>query len=171
MKTKTEKEQLPPFRPELTSTDRLLEMMALLIIAALWLMVVFSYQILPETIPIHFNIKGEVDGYGSRLTLIIIPLFATLLIPGMLWLSRYPHIFNYPTKITPENKTAQYRLAARFIRIMAVGLGVVFLHIVWMIIHSAETRQDTSSWLIILPILAISFFPLFIYLVMSSKLK
>lgn len=167
----TKKEQLPPLRPELTATDRILEMMALLILATLWIMAVFDYPSLPETIPTHFNIKGDVDGYGSRLTLMIIPAMVTLIIPGMLWLSRYPHIFNYIVKITPENQLPQYRLATRFIRGMAAGLGIIFLLILWMMIASAKSSQVPSMALILLPILAISFIPLIVYVVMSSRLK
>jgi len=33
---------------------------------------------LPETVPIHFNAKGEADGWGSKTTLIWLPLAMTL---------------------------------------------------------------------------------------------
>lgn len=167
----TKKEQLPPLRPEFTSADRLLEMLAILTLAVLWIMAVFAYRSLPETIPTHFDIKGQIDGHGSRLTLMISPIMVTLLIPAMLWLSRYPHIFNFMVKITPENQLAQYRLAARFIRGMAIGVGIIFLLILWMMINSAKSGQTHSMAVIIISILAISFIPLIIYMVISSRLR
>ena len=171
MQPKNEKEKLPPCRPEMTSLDRILEMIALVILAGLWIMAIYGSFNLPETIPTHFNIKGEVDGYGSPLTLLISPAMVTLLIPGMLWLSRYPHIFNYIVKITPKNQLAQYRLAARFIRGMAIGMGIIFLLILWMMTTSAESGQTSSTGIIIIAILAISFIPLIIYMVISSRMS
>lgn len=38
---------------------------------------------LPDKIPIHFNFKGEPDGYGSKRLLFIIPVLTTLLYIGL----------------------------------------------------------------------------------------
>ena len=49
-----------------------------------WLVYLFiHFRSLPETIPVHFNALGEVDGWGSRATIWFLPgigLFTTLLV-------------------------------------------------------------------------------------------
>ena len=119
------KEELPLAYPELTITDRLLEMAILFTLAGLWLLVIYGYQTLPETIPTHFNLKGEVDGYGPIWMLNFMPILCSVMFPGMIWLSRVPHRFNYLVKITPENALAQYRLAARFIRMLTAFIRLI----------------------------------------------
>jgi len=37
-----------------------------------------SWEALPELVPVHFNLKGEADGWAGKSTLIWITLFATL---------------------------------------------------------------------------------------------
>ena len=43
---------------------------------------------LPDRIPIHFNFKGEPDGYGSKRILFLIPILTTLLYIGLRLLPR-----------------------------------------------------------------------------------
>ncbi|MER2000695.1 MAG: DUF1648 domain-containing protein, partial [Lysinibacillus sp.] len=40
------------------------------------LLIIIYWSKLPDTVPIHFNIKGEADGWGSKYTLIILPFIA-----------------------------------------------------------------------------------------------
>ncbi|MFX3625045.1 MAG: SdpI family protein [Ectobacillus sp.] len=44
------------------------------------IMGIWAYYILPDTVPIHWNFKGEVDGYGSKLQVaLIFPLMAVFM--------------------------------------------------------------------------------------------
>ena len=38
---------------------------------------IYNYKILPNAIPIHVNIKGEIDQYGSKLFVFIFPVLLT----------------------------------------------------------------------------------------------
>ena len=59
----------------------------LLILLGLLVAAVIVYPQLPERVPIHWNIKGEIDGYGSRFTgAFAIPLLTTGIYIGMLLL-------------------------------------------------------------------------------------
>lgn len=62
-----------------------------------------GYADLPDRIPIHFNAKGEPDGYGSTMTIWL--LFGTQLLTAVgLWaLTLIPHHHNYMFKVTSEN--------------------------------------------------------------------
>jgi uncharacterized membrane protein len=55
----------------------------------------YIWNQLPEKVPMHWNIKGEVDRYGEKIELIIIPI----LLPLLVYI-----IFLIVPKIDPKNK-------------------------------------------------------------------
>jgi hypothetical protein len=56
-----------------------LRITALLTLLAVWVFVLWLYPRLPEVIPTHFDLKGQPDDYGSKQTLFILPVVASLL--------------------------------------------------------------------------------------------
>ena len=49
-----------------------------------------------EIIPLHINIHGEVDNYGSKWELFILPAIALLIYLLTWWLERNPQLYNFP---------------------------------------------------------------------------
>ena len=54
------------------------EIPLLLLVALPMIYLASIWGTLPDTVPIHFNAKGEADGWGSKTTLIWLPLAMTL---------------------------------------------------------------------------------------------
>ncbi|GAA5335110.1 MULTISPECIES: DUF1648 domain-containing protein [Thermus] len=52
-----------------------------------WGITLYAYALLPERIPAHFNAQGEVDRYGSRLEIFLLPLVLTFLLYPLLALA------------------------------------------------------------------------------------
>jgi len=111
-----------------------------LMLLLLWIYNAYLYNILPQTIPVHFNAAGKVDGYGDKITLFLMPAVGTLLMIGITILNRYPHVFNYPLEITEDNALHQYTLATRFIRQLKICILLVF----WLI--CMQTRQTALGY-------------------------
>lgn len=86
-----------------------------------------SYGRLPETIPIHFNLAGQADGWGPRSAILTIVGICTVLTVGIVWLSRYPQIFNYPLEITEGNAQAVYREGERMLIWAACAISLLYL--------------------------------------------
>ena len=155
----------------LKSIDIILEVGSLMLLGVFWYFVIDNYNALPEKIPSHFNIRGEVDGYGSKSSLFILPTIASMLFIGLAVLSRFPHSFNYPVKISNTNAMYQYSISLRLLRILKLVIMMVFLVISWMTIRTAGATGAThSQWLLPL-VLALIFLPIFIYLVLAYKYK
>ena len=64
------------------------ELPQLIIIAAMFAVTAWAWQQVPEQIPTHWNLAGEIDGWGSKFTgLLLLPLtivgmyLLTLVIP------------------------------------------------------------------------------------------
>lgn len=159
----------PKLKPELTLGDKFIELTGWLALVFLWIITVFHYNSLPETIPTHFNAAGQTNAYGTKSTLFILPIIGTILFFGMSALSRFPHKFNYPVKITPENAIKQYTMATRLIRVLKLSTMILFTLIIWAMKQSALTGSDTLSvWLIIIVIM-LEIVPTTYYIVKSIR--
>ncbi|MEP7165982.1 MAG: DUF1648 domain-containing protein [Ferruginibacter sp.] len=86
-----------------SGTDILLDRLSSLGLIFLWIFTVVQYSKLPDTIPIHFNASGNIDNYGNKLSIFLLPAIISIVFVGLTILNKYPHIFNYIHKITAEN--------------------------------------------------------------------
>lgn len=159
----------PKLKITLSTTDRILEGAGWLGLVFIWLIAIYGYVALPETIPVHFDAKGNPDAYGGKISLLFLPALTTALHILMTVLNRSPHIFNYPVKITEENALHQYTLATRFMRWMKLGIVLVFLIIMLSVYLSAlNAKTDSGPWLVVFVLLATTI-PMVIYLIKSTK--
>ena len=76
MKFRQDKKNRPRLKIEPENTDRLLEAMGAFVVVYMWILTIMYYQDLPDTIPVHFNIKGEPDRFGGRQTLLVITSYS-----------------------------------------------------------------------------------------------
>ncbi len=106
----------PKLKIKLDIYDKTLEILSFS--AFIWLIwLVFRYYPeLPERIPSHFDIKGNADAFSSKSSIFILPVVGGVIYIGLLILNRFPHIFNYPKAISPENALRQYTLATKLVR-------------------------------------------------------
>ena len=80
---------------------------------------------LPEKIPAHYNITGEVDRWGSKSEVIILPIMSALLYVLLTVLTFLPKTWGLPFKITDLNREAVYsytRSLLIFIKIEILGM-------------------------------------------------
>jgi uncharacterized membrane protein len=156
-------------KPEPSTADKLIEIAGWFLLLMIWLITIFAYKNLPGTIPTHFNIAGEADNYGASSTIFFMPVLGTVLFIGMTILNRFPHVFNYPVKITPDNALRQYTMATRLIRVLKFSILVLFILII-SITASAALNNHPKLLIWFLPLtLAIVFIPLIFYIIKSFK--
>ncbi|MFZ4549773.1 MAG: DUF1648 domain-containing protein, partial [Bacteroidales bacterium] len=153
---KTVSENRPKLKPIPTKIDLILEIVAFLFFLAIWFLPIAVYQNLPDIIPTHYNLKGEIDDWGSKNTIFILPAIGLILYIGITVLNKYPNIFNYPSKITEENALQQYSKATRWMRIIKLIIVVLFLAIEWKICITTVSSKLPVWFLpvvIVIPIL------------------
>jgi uncharacterized membrane protein len=163
------------FRPKigirLTRFDQLLETISVVLLVLIWALVLYSYPRLPGIIPIHYDAAGEVNGYGSKNTILIFPFLALAVYILLTRLNKYPHVFNYMNKITEENAERQYTMATRMIRYLKL---IVLLTLAFITVSTylttAGITKGPGSWF--LPcILAMLFIPTIVLIVKSFRTK
>jgi uncharacterized membrane protein len=131
------KKSYPKIKLKRTTFDWAVEFIAFSFLTILIVLPLIFLKDLPEKIPIHFNLAGEPDGYGTRLSLWLLPITGAVMYLGMTIIEAFPHIYNYPVEITSENAVTQYRLGTRLIRILKTVILIIFSFLSYQTIKTA----------------------------------
>lgn len=115
------------------------------LLASLVIGIVYGVLTLPDRIPVHFNLSGEADRWGSPTTLLLL-LFLCLLIEGLLWaIRRTPtELMNIPGPRTPGNVARQVQNFHQLLATLRVLIAALFLGLVGQLIWTAA---NAPSWL------------------------
>lgn len=72
---------------------------------------IYNISISPEEVPIHYNLQGEIDGYGSPYTYLVLPLimFFTNVMLSLLFHLLDAKYWNMPFTINPGKEIIVYR--------------------------------------------------------------
>ena len=137
-----------------TGVEKMLDIVSILLIIINLVYLVSVWNTLPEQVPIHFNAKGEVDGWGGRAVIWLLPIISFFLWFGMTIMERVPHLFNYPIEITEKNAVFQYTNARMMSMFLKVEIILFFLYTSWESVHIAKGYEGVLG-MAELPILLI----------------
>ncbi|WP_452221894.1 SdpI family protein [Lacinutrix salivirga] len=128
------------------------DVLLLIIVAIPFAYLAYLWNDLPETVPIHWNEKGEIDGYGSKITLWLIPI----LLPLLVFI-----LFSIIPKIDPKGQIKKmgnkYGLV-KFLLTTFMSVLAIF------IIYSSKSQSLTNPKIILL-------FIGFLYLILGNYMK
>ncbi len=146
----------PQLEIELTTLDKVLELLAMLAIVAMCLLIIFHYSELPDRIPHHFNAAGEPDAWGGKLFLLGIPTGAIVLYYLLRLIAQYPNLGNFPVKITEENAERQFLLVIRMVRALNLVIQLLLLCIlIWIIRVGLGKSVFPANYLVFTLVIAI----------------
>ena len=106
--------------------DKTMEVICKIWLVFMWGLTFYSFLKMPEIIPIHFGASGKADHYGNKIIFLLLPFIATILYFALTQLNKYPHLFNYLTKITTDNAHKQYTIATRLLRYLKLIILLIF---------------------------------------------
>lgn len=92
-------------KPYMTKRHLVLEILSYVLLLVCFIIAIVGMATLPDEIPTHFTMSGEIDGYGSPGTLLILPIIM-LICNGMTSLIMHvmpPTMWNTPSKLKPHN--------------------------------------------------------------------
>jgi uncharacterized membrane protein len=159
----------PRIKPKSSAFDQMLEALGWILLVIFWCYILSSYDSLPETIPTHFNLSGQADGFGKRSSIFLLPAITSALFFGLTLLNRFPHVFNYPVEINETNAEHQYRLATRLLRWLKTWIVILFLLVsISGITEAYATRSNMIAWTLPLGMLGL-LIGLIVYLVAAAK--
>lgn len=150
-------EERPKLKIPYSIDEIIMELFSVMVILInIWLLLKY-YKLLPNTIPTHFNVAGVPDGYGSKGSILTLPIIAFIMYFFLTLLSRFPNIYNYPKPITEENAEYQYRCARKLMIIMKTEIIICFTYIEWTSVQ-ATLGKANGLGLWFLPIFLIVIF-------------
>ena len=109
------------------------ELPALVIIILPFLYLAYLWDKLPDKVPVHWNIKGQIDAYGDRHDLILLPF----LLPLLVYI-----VFLIAPKLDPKNKLNQMGEKYQMIKFLMTTLTSA---LAIFIIHSARSESNLNS--------------------------
>jgi len=149
--------------------DLILEILAIVSLLCFIGFMAYHYATLPETVPTHFDASGKPDDYGSKTTLLILPVIALVIYSILSLIGRIPEKLNYPVKITPANSRRQYTLGIRLIRYLKLAIVLMFFFISYKTVMIAlGNSSGLGIWF--LPVLiGIILMPIIIYFILALR--
>ncbi len=122
--------------------ERYVELLSMVTAFASLFYLISQYASIPEEAPVHFGLSGKPDRYGHKSILFLLPSLNICLVIGLKILSGYPHLFNYPAKITPENAEKHYRSGLRVLRYLNLFIALLLGYISFAGINTALGRTE-----------------------------
>ena len=148
------------------------------ILVITWVISLNGYNDAPARIPLHFDWDGTPNRWGEKtpFNFFLAPLISTALCALMIFLTRFPKLFNFPQKEQIKNwpdaaKKPVYDLLIKMMLVLAFIMSLMFLFIQVQVIESAKSHRLTGGdmwpmWILVAGILAVPIY----YLVKISRL-
>ena len=149
--------------------DKLLDRIAFVFLVLQFLIPIVLFSSLDDTIPTRFDSSGEVSSTASRYTVWILPFVGVFLYMMLWYLNKFPHTFNYPVKITPENAEFHYRKSVRMMRYINLVCMVMFAFIVWTTVAVGAGLASGLNTVVMVMLLLLVFAPIAHYLYVIWK--
>ncbi len=126
---------------KLTSLEIMIELLCAGLIGAVFLYLYSVWGSLPDRVPTHFDLQGIADGWGSRNSLISIPIIMAISYIALSFMSMFPNVYNYPIKLTLDNKERQYANAALMIRTIKFEIILLFSNLIYSSVSIAMSGK------------------------------
>ena len=112
-----------------TKLQKFMEVAGTVLMATYLFFMLLVWVDVPELIPVHFDISGMADRWGSRMELILVFLVAILLYAGLTWITRHPQHWNVPSAKDEDHEAHVYRTTKSMLIAIKVELLVTFFYI------------------------------------------
>lgn len=156
---------LPKIDIKLTNNQQRQIALGWIIIALNFIVVGIFYADLPDSIPAHFNYKGDVDGYGNKDSIWTLPILMGLTYALLAFIIKKvkPWNMNYPVKITEKNAPEVYKMSLQTLIYMNLLIAIIVTPIIVETIlqaHKIDLGFKISSLSIII-VAVVTLLPLY----------
>lgn len=159
----------PKLDIEKPAIARVFDVLVAALFVAVLVYLLLQWSQLPGRIPAHFGVDGEVDRYGSKLELWLLPAIGVVMWIMMTWLEKYPHMFNY-VNLRPDNLEIQYRYGVVFMNVVKNLSMLLFIFLIWQMIDIASAKIPSLNMPIFIAILGLLFGSMGVYFYKVLKL-
>ena len=115
-----------PIKIERNALDILESIVSLLSIVGVAVYLILAWNQIPDKIPGHYNALGEVNRWGNKSELIVLPIISVVMYGLITLIERYPQVWNTGVRVTEENRAQVYRLLKSLIAVVKMFTLLVF---------------------------------------------
>lgn len=136
----------PKLRIPKTKSEWVFDVIGYLALATMLAVIVFNWSVIPERVPAHFGANGEVDRWGSKWELLILPGIAIGMHFFMLVIEKFPEAHNYPERFNEQNAAVFYTNSRQTLNYMRNIINVLFSYCVYVVIAIALGHESSLGW-------------------------
>lgn len=134
-----------------TKLDIIIEVICLFMLSGITLYLIFNWASMPDKIPMHYDIAGEVDRWGNKSELIFLPVISWIMYIFITIMEKFPKFWNTGVQVTEENAQRVYHILKSMIKTTKLFTVVLFSY---MTICSASAK-NLSSWFLLISMVTV----------------
>ena len=146
--------------------DIVVDILCLILLVGICVYLISQWNDLPDKVPGHYNLNGEVDRWGSKSELLILPIMGWVLYIGITALETFPKIWNTGVTITEENKERVYRLIKTMI-----GVTKFLMVLIFTLLEISGIKGESLPWYFTVLYLGVMFGELTFFIVKLVRIK
>ena len=113
-------------KPKKTIWSRITEALSLILMIGTIVYLIVMWKSIPDTIPAHYNAAGEVNRWGGKSELLMLPIIGGILYFFITLIQQYPQAWNTGVTVTEENRERVYRILRNLIGTTKLMMLLVF---------------------------------------------
>lgn len=117
--------------------DKLMNRLSLLALLGTAAFLALYWSRIPAEVPKHFNAAGQIDRWGSKAELLVLPVIAWLMYLLMTVVEQFPGAWNTGVKVTEENRERVYALLGHMLSTLKLLIMAMFT---WITVQCALSR-------------------------------
>ncbi len=155
-----------PIKIERNALDVLEAIVSLSCLVGVSLYLILAWSTIPAQIPAHYNAAGEVNRWGSKSELIILPIISWVIYGMITLIERLPQVWNTGIRVTEENRAVVYRL----LKNMIACVKMITLSIFSCLTVLSSLARNLPMWFL-LAFLVLLFGTIAYYIVKLTRLR
>lgn len=131
--------------------DQGVEIICLGLLAGIIVYLLWNWASIPQEVPLHYDWAGNVDRWGSKMELLILPIISWILYLFVTFIEQIPQIWNTGVTVTEENQVHVYRTLKYMIKStkLIVVVDFTFLNV------NTIQGENLPAWFTVAFLLAI----------------
>lgn len=153
-----------------TKTEWAADVVGYFSLAAMFGLLLLNWGKLPAEVPAHFGATGEVDRWGSKWELLILPIITIALYIFLAIFEKFPETHNYPARFNENNARAFYLNSRQLLNYTKNIINILFTYSVFITVSISLEAETKLGWPFY--VILASLFIIMIFKIMKSfKIK
>lgn len=131
---------------------------------------IYVWNILPDEVPAHYNGAGEVDRWGSKAELLMLPGIGLFTLLFMSIFEKFPEMHNYPKRLNESNAEEFYLYSRKMLNQLKNICLIIFSLLLYESVSISLGWWDGFGIWLLPIILGGTFIPVIIGLIKQRKI-